>query len=64
MMQTIIQILMSSGIIFLFSEIAKKEDFFGGLIASIPLVSVLSMILQYVDTNDIDKVKTLAIGIL
>ena len=63
-MQTIIKILISSGIIFLISEIAKKDNLFGSLIASIPLVSVLSMIWLYVDTNDINKVKALANGIL
>ena len=63
-MQTIIKILISSGIILLASEIAKKNNLFGSLIASIPLVSVLSMIWLYVDTNDINKVKALANGIL
>ena len=54
----------SSAIIVLVSEIAKKDNLFGSLIASIPLVSVLSMIWIYVDTNDINKVKALANGIL
>ena len=63
-MQTIIKILISSGIILLVSEIAKKDNLFGSLIASIPLVSVLSMIWLYVDTNDINKVKAMANGIL
>ena len=63
-MQTIIKILISSGIILFVSEIAKKDNLFGSLIASIPLVSVLSMIWLYVDTNDINKVKALANGIL
>lgn len=63
-MQTIIKILISSGIILLVLEIAKKDNLFGSLIASIPLVSVLSMIWLYVDTNDINKVKALANGIL
>ena len=60
-MQTIIKILISSGIILLVSEIAKKDNLFGSLIASIPLVSVLSMIWLYVDTNDINKVKALVL---
>ena len=51
-----VKVFISSGIIVLVSEIAKKDNLFGGLIASIPLVSVLSMIWLYVDTNDIDKV--------
>ena len=59
-----IKVFISSGIIVLVSEIVKKDNLFGGLIASIPLVSVLSMIWLYIDTNDIDKVKALANGIL
>ena len=59
-----IQVFISSGIILLVSEIAKRDNFFGGLIASIPLVYVLSIIWLYVDTNGIDKVKALANGIL
>ena len=59
-----IKVFISSGIIVLLSEIAKKDNLFGSLIASIPLVSVLSMIWLYVDTNDINKVKALANGIL
>ena len=59
-----IKVFISSAIIILVSEIAKKDNLFGSLIASIPLVSVLSMIWLYVDTNDINKVKALANGIL
>ena len=61
---TLLKLLLSSSIIVLVSEIAKRDNLLGGLIASIPLVSVLSMIWLYVDTNDIDKVKALANGIL
>ena len=61
---TLLKLLLSSSIIVLVSEIAKKDNLIGGLIASIPIVSVLSMIWLYIDTNDIDKVKELANGIL
>jgi len=59
-----IKIFISSAIILLVSEIAKRDNLLGGLVASIPIVSVLSMIWLYIDTNDIDKVKALANGIL
>ena len=59
-----IKVFISSAIIVLVSEIAKRDNLLGGLVASIPLVSVLSMIWLYIDTNDIDKVKALANGIL
>ena len=61
---TLLKLLLSSSIIVLVSEIAKKDNLIGGLIASIPVVSVLSMIWLYIDTNDINKVKALSNGIL
>ena len=61
---TLLKLLLSSSIIVLVSEIAKRDNLLGGLVASIPIVSVLSMIWLYIDTNDIDKVKALANGIL
>ena len=59
-----IKVFISSAIILLVSDIAKRDNLLGGLVASIPIVSVLSMIWLYIDTNDIDKVKALANGIL
>ena len=64
MIQTIIKILVSSGIIVLVSEIAKKNAFFAGLIASIPLISILSMLWLYFETEDIEKIKNLSNSIL
>ena len=64
MLQIIIKIIISSSIIVLVSEIAKKSTFIGGIIASIPIVSVLSLIWLYIETNNIDTVKSLANGIL
>ena len=64
MIQAIIKILVSSGIIVLVSEIAKKNTFFAGLIASIPLASILSMLWLYLETEDIEKIKNLSNSIL
>jgi hypothetical protein len=64
MLQNIIKVLISSGVIVVVSEIAKKNTFIGGLIASIPLISVLSMIWLYIDTSDVEKVKALSNSIL
>ena len=55
-----IKVFISSAIIVLVSDIAKNNKIIGGLIASIPIVSVLSMLWLYIDTNVIDKVKELA----
>ena len=64
MIQTIIKIMISSGIIVMVSEVAKKNTFFAGLIASIPLISVLSMLWLYLETQDIEKIKNLSNSIL
>ena len=64
MLQTVIKVLLSSGIIVIVSEIAKKNTLIGGLIASIPLVSVMAMVWLYIDTKDIENINALSKSIL
>ena len=64
MLQTVIKLLLSSGIIVIVSEIAKKNTLIGGLIASIPLVSVMAMVWLYIDTKDIENIIALSKSIL
>ena len=52
MAYNIIKILISAILIALISEVSKRSTFFGAILASIPLVSVMSMIWLYNDTND------------
>jgi len=59
----ILKILITTMLIVLISEIAKRSTFFGAILASIPLVSVLAMIWLYIDTKDISKVSTLSLSI-
>ena len=63
LMYTIIKLLISSSIIVVVSEISKKTTFFGGLIASIPLISVLSIIWLYIETKNIENIKNLSYSI-
>ena len=46
------------------AEIAKRSTLIGGLIASIPIVSVLAMVWLYVDTQDTERVAMFAKSIL
>lgn len=48
----IIKALMSGIIVALVSEIARRNPGFGGLVASLPLISVLGMIWLWRDTAD------------
>ena len=52
MVYNIVKILISAILIALISEVSKRSTFFGAILASIPLVSVMAMIWLYIDTND------------
>ena len=43
-------------IIVLVSEVAKRTDKIGALIASLPFVTIMVMIWLYIDTQDTDKI--------
>ena len=46
------------------SEVAKRSSLLGGVLASLPLVSLLAMLWLYIDTRDSGKVSELATSIL
>ncbi len=64
MFNIFLKITISAFIITIVSEIAKKDTIIAGLIASIPLVSILSIVWLYIDTKDIESVKALSNSIL
>ena len=47
-------------LVVLVSEIARRSSFYGALLASVPLVSVLAMIWLYVETKDSTGVAALS----
>jgi len=55
-----IKVLISSILIVLISELAKKSGVLAGLLASIPLVSFLAIIWLYIETRDIPKIRQLS----
>lgn len=57
------KILITTALIVLISEIAKRSSLIGAILASIPLVSVLAMIWLYAETRDTAAVSALATGI-
>ena len=46
------KILTTVVLVVLVSELARRSSFYGALLASVPLVSVLAMVWLYVDTRD------------
>lgn len=59
----IIKIAITTALVVLISEIARRSSFIGALLASIPLISVLAMVWLYIDTRDVSKVSELATSV-
>jgi hypothetical protein len=57
------KIVITTLLVVLISEIAKRSSFMGAILASVPLVSVLAMLWLYIDTNDMTKVSALSSSI-
>ena len=55
-LQLAVRLLLSGGLIVGASEIAKKYDVLGALIASLPLISIFAMVWLYNDTGDTEQI--------
>lgn len=51
-----LKVIISAFIIVFVAEIAKRNVFWGGVLASIPLVSLLAFIWLYIETRDVNKI--------
>jgi hypothetical protein len=56
----IVKLVLSAVLIVVISEVARRSSLLAGILASLPLVSVLAMIWLYVDTRDVERVAVLA----
>ncbi|MEW5831472.1 MAG: DUF3147 family protein [Campylobacterota bacterium] len=63
MLYYIVKIVLTTLLIVVISEIAKRSSFWGAVLASIPLVSVLAMIWLYIDTKDVAKISALSTSV-
>ena len=62
MLQLAIKALISGALIAVASEMARRSPGWGGLIASLPLVSLLTMLWLWRDTSDAGRIADLAIS--
>lgn len=58
----VIKAIVSGVLVAAISTVARRYPGWGGLIASLPLVSLLSMLWLYGETRDVEKVASLSIG--
>lgn len=64
MLLYVLKVGLSAAIIVAVTELSKRQAWWGALLASLPLISILSMIWLYVDTGDLAKVSAFASGVL
>jgi hypothetical protein len=60
MIYYIVKLVTSAAIIVVVSETAKRSGYWGGVLASLPLISVLAIIWLHLETHDTQKVAALA----
>ena len=58
-----VKVVFTAVLIVLISEIAKRNSFWGALLASLPLVSVLAIMWIYIDTKDVERISALSRGV-
>lgn len=63
MWQYLIKVALSAVLIVAVSEASKKSSLIGGILASVPLLSVLAMIWLYIDTKDTQKISQLSTSV-
>ena len=63
-MYTIIKIIFTALVIVIISEIAKRSTLIAGIVASIPLTSLLAFMWLYFDTQDPNSIRELSRNIL
>lgn len=59
----LVKVAVTTVLIVVISEIAKRSTLVGAILASIPLVSVLAMLWLYLDTKDVSKVSALSFSV-
>ena len=63
MTHTILKLAISAAILVAVSEISKRSSFIGGLVASLPLTSLLAMTWLWRDTHESGKIAALSTSI-
>lgn len=64
MTQYLIKVVLSAFVIATVAEVSKRSTLIGGIVVSLPLTSILSLIWLYMDTKDVTKVAQLSNSIL
>ncbi len=63
MSYTLLKLVISAAVLVAVSEISKRSSFIGGLVASLPLTSLLAIMWLWKDTHDTTKIASLSTSI-
>ena len=63
MLQTAIKVLLTAVLVVAISEAAKRSTLLGGILASLPLTSLLAIIWVYGETGDTARIANLSVSI-
>ena len=58
-----IKILLTAGLIVFISEVVKRSNFFGALLVSLPMTSLIVLAWLYIETGDPQRVATLSFSV-
>lgn len=57
MLYLIVKYLLTAGMVVLVSELAKRSDKLGGLVAALPLMTILTLIWLYMENQPAEKIE-------
>ena len=57
------KIVVSALLILAITELTKRGGIWGALLASLPLVSLISILWIYYDTRDVERIRTFSLGV-
>lgn len=60
MLYYVLKVVISALVIVAIAEISKRSTFLGGLLASLPLISILAFFWLYLDTRSVERVAALS----
>jgi hypothetical protein len=62
-LQYAVKVLATVSVIVAVSEIARRSSFWGALLASLPLTSILALVWLFIETGDAERVSAVSRGI-
>ncbi|MBI4228146.1 MAG: DUF3147 family protein [Deltaproteobacteria bacterium] len=60
MLYYIVKVLITAILVVAISEVSKRSSLLGGILASLPMISILAFIWLYIDTKSVERISELS----